>query len=119
MVQGMEDRTNLYDKHEQLHVLVATLAENVKNGFDGVHRRQDIANGRLAKLEGDVGNLETTSEAQHRRVEELEKIHNVEKEIKNEQSKTRRWLRKEVFAVLLHVISTLIMAWVALRLGLN
>lgn len=117
--ENTKNVSKLFDKHEELHILVATLTENVRHGFEGVHRRQDIANGRLGKLEQNVDKLETTAEAHDRRVEELETINLTHKEVKKEQKKTRRWLKQEVFALFLQAVSTLVLAWVALRLGLR
>lgn len=48
------------ESHELLLEKISNLTEKVDTGFTGVHRRQDIANGRTAKIEGKVEVLEKT-----------------------------------------------------------
>ena len=48
------------DRNLELTRQISKLEGIVIEGFKGVHSRQDIANGRTAKLEGRVAFLETT-----------------------------------------------------------
>lgn len=110
--RNSHDIERLFDHQREMAVNLAKLTENVSTGFTGVHQRQDIANGRLSKLELDTQDIDGRSEENNRRLESLESLH-------GENRRTRKWVRREAVALVLQAISTIILAWVALKLGLR
>jgi hypothetical protein len=55
----------------------------VKEGFAGVHRRQDVTNGRVGKIEDEIDKLEVQAGRQD------ERIRNIGKEVFNRRSSDR------------------------------
>lgn len=62
------------DQHKtEIIMAIGNLKGKVDEGFIGIHRRQDITNGRLAKTEERVGMLEKTDAGMGERLKGVEK----------------------------------------------
>lgn len=85
---------------------LARIEQRVTDGFDGVHKRQDFANGRIAKTECEIQKLKATD------IEVLAKFSNV-LSYYNESKTTRNklywiWIERLVWvmcAVLLAILT--------------
>jgi len=69
--QNTKNIGRLFEKAEQLHIAVAGLTVKVDEGFRGIHRRQDITNGRIEKSEGQIIDLQQTDETLVAEVQDL------------------------------------------------
>lgn len=107
-----KDIRKLFDKHEELHVMVSKLSVMTKSGFDGIEKRQNITNGRIGELESETSSIKDVAESNCSRLDSLEGIHDDRKE-------SRRWLKREVVVSLLAIIQVVLTAIILLVLGLK
>lgn len=88
--QNAKNIEKLFDQMQELQVGMAEIKIIVSEGFKSTHNRQDITNGRIAKTENRVADLEKTDSRMEDRVGELLKAE--EKEQRHQAESSTRWL---------------------------
>ncbi len=83
---------------------IGELKGEMSEGFKGVHRRQDIANGRTAKIEGEVQDLQRRNafvDGQKKTTDKLHEQSALEKEIAPiiEGRRAQRWINDRIIRV--------------------
>ncbi len=83
---------------------IGELKGEMHEGFKGVHRRQDIANGRTAKIEDEVQDLQRRNafvDGQKKTTDKLHEQSALEKEIAPiiEDRRAKRWINDRIIRI--------------------